>query len=165
MEKTLKLLISTLITYASIEENASTYFSAATLQIESIVYLLKRIPINLKKIEENMQKAYANYIRFAQTPPDDVIQPSQLYAVCLAAIINLYLHPPHKEKEYIVELDDISTPLGLQYQKLLSRISQALEKQQYQPFIMEDQEMVDLYQNSIEIKKIYDVIIALKKMA
>jgi len=29
---------------------------------------------------------------------------------------------------------------------------------------MEDQEMVDLYQNSIEIKKIYDVIIALKKM-
>jgi len=62
MEKTLKLLISTLITYASIEENASTYFSAATLQIESIVYLLKRTPINLKKIEENMQKAYANYI-------------------------------------------------------------------------------------------------------
>ncbi|MHA1746414.1 MAG: hypothetical protein ACTSWW_10470, partial [Promethearchaeota archaeon] len=164
-DKALKLLIATLITYATIEENSSTYFSAATLQIEAIVYQLKQTPIDLKQIENNLRKAYNNYSRFALVPSHDVIQPSQVYAICLGAIIALYLHPSRTETDYFGEIDHREVTLTLQYQKMFSHISKAFENQQDQPLPMKDQEIADLYQNSIEIKKIYDVIIALKKQA
>ena len=75
----------------------------------------------------------------------------------------MYLHPSHPETDHFLKLEHIKTPLALQYQKLLVLISQALERNQSQPLSIKDQEMVDFYQNSIEIKKIYDVIIALKR--
>ncbi|MHA1620490.1 MAG: hypothetical protein ACTSVZ_14530 [Promethearchaeota archaeon] len=164
-DEALNLLIDTLITYATIEENSSTYFSAATLQIEAIVHQLKQTPIDLKQIEDNLRKAYNNYSRFALISSNDVIQTSQLYAICLGAIIALYLHPSRTETDYFGAINHIEVPLALQYQKMFTHISQAFEHLQDQPLPFRDQGIADLYQNSIEIKKIYDVIIALKKQA